>query len=46
MNPSYIEDNISQIPALQLLLKQGFAFIDPEEAMQLRDNHKYFITIQ
>lgn len=40
MTPSYIEDHISQIPALQLLMKLGFTYIDPEEALVLRDNRK------
>jgi type I restriction enzyme R subunit len=33
--PSYIEDHISQIPALQLFLKMGYQYIAPEEAMEL-----------
>jgi len=34
--PSYIEDYISQIPALQLLMKMGYTYISPEEALHLR----------
>jgi type I restriction enzyme, R subunit len=34
--PSYIEDHISQIPALQLLIKMGYTYLTPEEAMELR----------
>jgi type I restriction enzyme R subunit len=34
--PSYIEDNISQIPALQLLIKMGYQYVSPDEAMELR----------
>ena len=34
--PSYIEDHISQIPALQLLIKMGYQYISPDEAMELR----------
>ena len=34
--PSYIEDHISQIPALQLLIKMGYQYLSPEEAMELR----------
>ena len=34
--PSYIEDHISQIPALQLLMKMGYTYISPDEAMVLR----------
>ncbi len=33
--PFYIEDHISQIPALQLLIKMGCQYIAPEEAMEL-----------
>ncbi|CAH8294055.1 type I restriction enzyme R subunit [Mariniflexile fucanivorans] len=36
MTPSYIEDHISQIPALQLLIKMGYQYVSPEEAMELR----------
>ena len=36
MNPSYIEDHISQIPALQLLIKMGYQYLSPDEAMELR----------
>ena len=36
--PSYIEDHISQIPALQLLIKMGYTYITPEEALELRGN--------
>ncbi|MFA5299730.1 MAG: type I restriction endonuclease, partial [Lutibacter sp.] len=34
--PSYIEDHISQIPALQLLIKMGYQYLAPEEALALR----------
>lgn len=34
--PSYIEDHISQIPALQLLIKMGYLYVSPDEAMELR----------
>ncbi len=36
--PSFKEDHISQIPALQLLIKLGYKYLSPEEAMQLRGN--------
>lgn len=38
MTPSYQEDHISQIPAIQLLMKLGYKYISPEEALELRDN--------
>jgi type I restriction enzyme R subunit len=36
--PSFKEDHISLIPALQLLLKSGFQYLTPDEALQLRGN--------
>lgn len=36
--PSFIEDHISQIPALQLLQKLGYTYLNQEEALQLRGN--------
>lgn len=40
MTPSYQEDHISQIPAIQLLIKLGYKYIAPEEALVLRENRK------
>jgi type I restriction enzyme, R subunit len=34
--PSFKEDHISQIPALQLLLKSGYTYLSPAEAEKLR----------
>jgi type I restriction enzyme, R subunit len=36
--PSFLEDHISQIPALQLLQKLGYKYLSPNEALQLRGN--------
>lgn len=36
--PSFKEDHISQVPALQLLQNLGYTYISPEEAMKLRGN--------
>ena len=36
--PSFKEDHISQIPALQMLLKLGYTYLSPEEALQFRGN--------
>jgi type I restriction enzyme R subunit len=36
--PSFKEDHISLIPALQLLQKLGYQYLTPEEALQLRGN--------
>lgn len=34
--PSFLEDHISQVPALQLLIKLGYTYLSPEEALALR----------
>lgn len=36
--PSFKEDHISQLPALQLLQKLGYSYLSPEEALSLRSN--------
>ena len=36
MTPSFKEDHISQLPALQMLMKLGFTYLSPEEALQMR----------
>lgn len=36
--PSFKEDQVSQIPALQLLQKLGYTYLSPEEAEELRGN--------
>jgi len=36
--PSFKEDHISQIPALQILMKLGYTYLSPEEALQFRGN--------
>lgn len=38
--PSYIEDHISQLPALQLLIKMGYQYISSEQALELREKRK------
>lgn len=34
--PSFKEDHISQVPALQLLQKLGYTYLTPDEALELR----------
>ena len=34
--PSYLEDRISQIPALRLLMAMGWQYVPPDEALPLR----------
>lgn len=36
--PSFREDHISQIPALQMLIKLGYTYLTQDEAMQQRNN--------
>ena len=36
ITPSFLEDHISQLPALQLLLKLGYTYLSPEEALAQR----------
>lgn len=34
--PSFLEDRISQIPALQVLMNMGYEYICPEEVFRIR----------
>ena len=43
--PSFREDHISQIPALQLLQKLGYKYLSPEEEEKLREKKKGLIQI-
>lgn len=36
MAPSFLEDHISQIPALQLLINMGYLYVTPTKAMEWR----------
>lgn len=44
--PSYIEDHISQIPALQLLIKMGYTYLTPDESMVLRSNRTSNVLLE
>ena len=46
MTPSYIEDHISQLPALQMLIKMGYTYISPDEALQLREGRKTNVLLR
>jgi type I restriction enzyme R subunit len=46
MTPSYIEDHISQIPALQLLIKMGYQYLSPEETMVLRNGRTSNVLLE
>ena len=43
--PSYIEDHISQIPAIQLLIKLGYNYLSPDEALEVRDGRKSNVVL-
>lgn len=36
----FTEDNISQLPALKLLTNLGYKYLNPKEALELRDNRE------
>ena len=44
--PSFIEDHISQIPALQMLIKMGYTYLTPDEAMELRSNRTSNVLLE
>jgi|GEM_PF-2997783 len=35
--PSYREDNVSQMPALQLLINMGYSYVSPKQAEKWLD---------
>lgn len=44
--PSFIEDHISQIPALQLLMKLGYKYLTPEQALEARANRSSNVLLE
>ena len=44
--PSFIEDHISQIPALQLLMKLGYKYLTPAEALEARSNRSSNVLLE
>jgi len=44
--PSFHEDHISQIPALQFLQNLGYTYLSPEEALQLRGGKTSSILLE
>ena len=44
--PSFLEDHISQIPALHLLMKMGYTYLTPEEALQLRGERQSTVLLE
>ena len=46
MTPSYKEDHISQIPALQMLIKLGYTYLSPNEAIKLRSGRTSNVLLE
>ncbi len=44
--PSFNEDDISQIPALQLLQNLGYTYLTPEEALTLRGRRMSMVLLE
>lgn len=44
--PSFKEDHISQIPALQLLMKLGYKYLTPAEALEARSNRSSNVLLE
>jgi type I restriction enzyme, R subunit len=44
--PSFKEDHISQIPALQMLMKLGYRYITPDEALEARGNRSSNVLLE
>src|SRR5690554_38625 len=44
--PSFKEDHISQIPALQLLINMGYNYLSQEEALLARGNRESSILLE
>jgi type I restriction enzyme, R subunit len=44
--PSFIEDHISQIPALQWLMKLGYTYLSPSEALEARGNRSSNVLLE
>ncbi len=44
--PSFKEDHISQVPALQLLCNLGYEYITPEEALKERNNRTSGVILE
>jgi type I restriction enzyme R subunit len=44
--PSFKEDQVSQIPALQLLQKLGYTYLSPEEVDDLRGNKTALVILE
>ncbi|MDJ1472438.1 type I restriction endonuclease subunit R [Xanthocytophaga flava] len=45
-NPSFLEDHISQIPALQLLMKLGYQYLTPDQALEARGGRNSNVLLE
>ena len=46
INPSFIEDHISQIPALKLLMNLGWKYLSQAEALELRSGRTSNVLLE
>lgn len=44
--PSFKEDHISQIPAIQLLINMGYKYLSPKQAKELRDKKESVVILE
>ena len=44
--PSFIEDHISQIPALKLLMNLGWKYLTPDQALEARTNRTSNVLLE
>ena len=44
--PSYLEDHISQLPAIQLLVNMGYTYISPTQAEQMRGGKRSAVLME
>ncbi|WP_067150255.1 type I restriction endonuclease subunit R [Pseudotamlana agarivorans] len=44
--PSFLEDHISQIPAIQLLVNMGYEYVSPEKALEWRGGKKSHVLFE
>lgn len=46
MTPSYLEDHISQLPALKLLMNMGWKYLSQEQALEARGNRTSNVLLE
>lgn len=44
--PSFLEDHISQIPAIQILINMGYTYVPPSQAMEWRGGKKSTVLFE